>query len=141
MIVHVKFQALRQSKWSEYAIRFGLGGLTTVIAGIIADAFGPTTGGLFLAFPAIFCASATLIEKHERQRKQKKGLPGTCRGREAAALDASGTGWGSIGLCAFAVVMWFAAKGWSMSALALATLVWLVVSVSLWRLRHVFRKA
>jgi hypothetical protein len=28
--------------------------------------FGPETGGSFLAFPAIFFASATLIEKHER---------------------------------------------------------------------------
>ena len=141
MTVRVNFQALRQSTWSEYAIRFGLGGLTTVIAGIVADAFGPAAGGLFLAFPAIFCASATLIEKHERQRKQTKGLRGTCRGREAAALDASGTFWGSIGLCAFAMVMWFGAKGLSTSALAVATLVWLVVSFLLWRLRRAFRKA
>ncbi|MBU6462593.1 MAG: hypothetical protein KGI99_08350 [Bradyrhizobium sp.] len=136
MTVRVKVSALRQGKWSEYAIRFGLGGLATVGAGIAANAFGPATGGLFLAF----CASATLIEKHERQRKRKKGLRGACRGKQAAALDASGAGWGSIGLCAFAMVMWFAAKGLSFSALALASLVWLVVSVFLWRLRRVFRK-
>jgi hypothetical protein len=32
-------------------------------AGLVADIFGPATGGLFLAFPAIFCASVTLIER------------------------------------------------------------------------------
>jgi len=38
----------------------------TVIAGLIAFRFGPVVGGLFLAFPAIFPASATLIERHGR---------------------------------------------------------------------------
>jgi hypothetical protein len=38
--------------------------------------WGPAVVGLFLAFPAIFPASATLIEKHERQRKQRQGLTG-----------------------------------------------------------------
>jgi hypothetical protein len=47
-------------------------------------------GGLFLAFPAIFPASATLIEQHERRRKQGTGGHGTLRGRRAAALDAAG---------------------------------------------------
>jgi hypothetical protein len=65
----------------------------TVVAGLIAARFGSVTGGLFLAFPAIFPASATLIEKHVRERKEKAGLPGARRGKEAAALDAPG------GLC------------------------------------------
>ena len=43
---------------------------------MIAPKWGPGIGGLFLAFPAIFPASDTLIEKHERRRKQKKGLQG-----------------------------------------------------------------
>jgi hypothetical protein len=60
MIVKVKLEALRETKWYEYALRFVLGGLVTVGAGLIADIYGPATGGLFLAFPAIFCASATL---------------------------------------------------------------------------------
>jgi hypothetical protein len=34
------------------------------VVGLIAARFGPVVGGLFLAFPAIFPASATLIEKH-----------------------------------------------------------------------------
>ena len=76
MIVHAKISALKESRWYEHDARFALGGMTTLIAGVIADRFGPETGGLFLAFPAIFCASATLIEAHERKRKKEHGLDG-----------------------------------------------------------------
>jgi hypothetical protein len=96
VIVRVKWSALKQSRWYEYVLRFVLGGLATAMAGAIAAFFGPEAGGLFLAFPAIFGASATLIEKHERERKQKLGLSGDRRGKEAAALDAAGAGLGSI---------------------------------------------
>ena len=75
----------------------------------MADIWGPAAGGLFLAFPAIFCASATLIEKHERERKEKKGLQGKERGKDAAALDAAGAGLGSVALAVFGAVMWFLA--------------------------------
>src|SRR5690349_19082131 len=98
MIVHTKLSALRQSTWHEHVIRFGLGGLSTVVAGLIARQWGPVVGGLFLAMPAIFCASTTLIEKHERERKRKAGLRGERRGQQAAALDAAGTAIGSIAL-------------------------------------------
>ena len=64
MLVRIKVSALWDTHWHEYALRFGLGGLATVRTGLIAEVFGPATGGLFLAFPAVFCASATLIEKH-----------------------------------------------------------------------------
>jgi Protein of unknown function (DUF3147) len=83
MIVHLKPSALRQTLWYEYLVRLVLGGAMTVIAGLIAARFGPVVGGLFLAFPAIFPASATLIEKHVRERKEKAGFPGTRRGKEA----------------------------------------------------------
>src|SRR5439155_16661236 len=100
MVVHLNWSALSQTRWYEYVLRFVLGGAATVVAGAIAQLFGPETGGLFLAFPAIFVASATLIEKHERERKQKLGLSGHRRGTEAAALDAAGAGLGSISLAA-----------------------------------------
>jgi hypothetical protein len=67
-------------------LRFALGGPTAVVAGIIADMYGPAVGGLFLAFPAFFCASATLIEKHERKRKQEHGLKGHRRGTDPAGF-------------------------------------------------------
>jgi hypothetical protein len=37
--------------------------------------FGPSIGGLFLAFPAL-PASATLIEKHEKHKKEENGVEG-----------------------------------------------------------------
>ena len=81
MIVQFKPSALRQTGWYGYFVRFVLGGAMTVVAGLIATRFGPVIGCLFLAFPAIFPASATLIEKHVRDHKEKAGLPRTRRGR------------------------------------------------------------
>jgi hypothetical protein len=91
MSVSLKLASLTQSHWYEYAIRFVLGGIMTAIAGWIASEYGPLVGGLFLAFPAIFPASATLVEKHEREKKEKAGLHGKRRGKEAAALEAVGS--------------------------------------------------
>jgi hypothetical protein len=54
MIIHFKPSALRQTRWYEYFVRFGVGGAMTVVAGLIAARFGPVIGGLFLAFPASF---------------------------------------------------------------------------------------
>jgi hypothetical protein len=59
MLVKMSPSALKQTRWYEYGIRFALGGLATVLAGAIGAHFGTAIGGLFLALPAIFCASAT----------------------------------------------------------------------------------
>jgi len=139
MIVRAKWSALKQSRWYEYVLRFVLGGLATAMAGAVAHFFGPEAGGLFLAFPAIFGASATLIEKHERERKQKLGLCGDCRGKEAAALDAAGAGLGSIGLAAFGLTVGFFAPTWAFGSLALGSVVWILVAVSSWHLRRDIR--
>ena len=61
MRIKLDLGALKKPKWQHYAIRFLFGGLITVATGLIAHKFGPTVGGLFLAFPAIFPATATLI--------------------------------------------------------------------------------
>jgi Protein of unknown function (DUF3147) len=139
MVVHIKLSALRESQWHEYLVRFVLGGLATVFAGVVADIYGPEAGGLFLAFPAIFCASATLIEKHERQRKEEKGMQGARRGKEAAALDAAGAGWGSVGLALFGAAVFMLAETWGPSSLLIAALVWFSVAVLLWQLRRKVR--
>jgi hypothetical protein len=140
MIVKVKLSSLKSVAWHEYALRFALGGLATVATGLIAGVWGPVIGGLFLSFPAIFCASATLIEKHERKRKERAGLSGARRGQEAAALDSSGAALGSFGLLAFAAVIWtvlpVAGPGW---AFAGAIAAWILVSVSLWWARRFVR--
>ena len=69
MKIKVDTAGLRRSKAYEYLVRFAFGGTVTAVAGIIAKRFGPEIGGLFLAFPAILPASATLIEKHEMEKK------------------------------------------------------------------------
>jgi hypothetical protein len=136
MIVQLNPSALRETRWYEYLIRFALGGAITVIAGYIAACFGPIVGGLFLAFPAIFPASATLIEKHVRERKEKAGLAGKRRGKEAAALDARGAMLGSFGLAAFALVIWLMIERSPPLALLLAAAAWLAVAVLAWILRR-----
>jgi hypothetical protein len=136
MIVRLNPSALRETRWYEYLIRFALGGAITVIAGYIAARFGPIVGGLFLAFPAIFPASATLIEKHVRERKEKAGLAGKRRGKEAAALDARGAMLGSFGLAAFALVIWLMIELSPPLALLLAAAAWLAVAVLAWILRR-----
>lgn len=102
MLVKLSTSGLKRTRWYEYGVRFLLGGLATAFAGIVSARFGVSVGGLFLALPAIFCASATLIESHERRAKEQAGLAGRRRGRQAAALDAVGTALGSLGLVGFA---------------------------------------
>lgn len=140
-MAHFKFSALKQGRLYEYVVRFALGGLATVVAGLVADWAGPEAGGLMLAFPAIFCASATLIEKHERERKQQKGLRGEQRAKSAAALDAAGAGWGSIGMAGFALVIWWQALRLNPAfCLAAASLTWFAVAVCMWRIRRALPK-
>lgn len=136
MSVRVDGSALRDSKWSQYAVRFLFGGIVTAIAGLVAQHYGPVIAGLLLAFPAIFPASATLIEKHEKQQKEKHGMRGTVRGRQAASVDAAGSAMGSLGLLVFAVIIWQVLPGRSTWAvLSIAMLAWAVVSVSVWQIR------
>lgn len=136
MTIKIDPSGLKQTKWHEYALRFVVGGIITVVAGLIARKWGPGIGGLFLAFPAIFPASATLIEKHERQRKQKKGLQGEKRGNDAAALDALGAAMGGVGLVAFSGICWWLIPIYPAPlVLATATSAWLLVSFSAWIIR------
>lgn len=124
---------MKRAKWWEYVLRFVLGGLVTAGAGVIAKKLGPSCGGLFLAFPAILAASTTLVEKHERERKEQKGLGGKYRGIHAAGADAAGAAMGSLGLMAFAVLVWKALPGHSSPVvITAATLLWAVVCTGVW---------
>jgi uncharacterized membrane protein (GlpM family) len=137
MTIKIDPSGLKQTKWHEYLLRFVAGGVITVVAGVIARQWGPVMGGLFLAFPAIFPASATLIEKHERQRKQEKGLHGEDRGTDAAALDAIGAAMGCVGLMAFAGICWWLIPRYPAPlALGGGTIAWLLVSFSAWTIRQ-----
>jgi|SRR5271156_898015 hypothetical protein len=140
MKVTFDFSALAETKWYELGIRFLCGGAITVCAGLLAKEFGPVFGGLFLAFPAIFPASATLVEKHEREKKQKAGIMNTVRGRQAAALDARGAAMGSIGLACFALAVWKLLPHWNaVLVLLIGSCVWLAASVLLWTARKKHR--
>src|ERR1700759_2177263 len=106
MLIKFNFAGLKRVKAHEYVSRFALGGMVTLATGLIAKAFGPVTGGLFLAFPAIFPASVTLLEKHEREKKRRAGITFTLRGRLAAALDARGAAMGALAMVIFAALVW-----------------------------------
>ena len=136
MRVYFDASVFRRTTWDEYASRFLFGGAITLIAGILAKRYGPVFGGLFLAFPAIFPSSVTLIEKHERQKKQRAGIPRTIRGRLAAALDARGAAMGSIGLACFGLAVWKLLPVWSPAlVLLVASVIWFAVSFLIWHAR------
>jgi hypothetical protein len=110
--------------------------LITAATGLIAKKFGPGGGGLFLAFPPIFPASATLIEKHEKQNKERAGRHGSARGRKAAAVDAAGAAIGSLWIVSFAwLVQRLLPSHSAWQVLLGSTGIWLAVSLLLWQMR------
>lgn len=138
MIVQIDPAGLRQTKWYEYVLRFVFGGAITAAAGLIGKEWGPGIAGLFLAFPAILPASATLLEKHEKERKQ--GSAGRHDGITAAASDATGAAMGSVGLFAFAAICWLLIPRYSpVLVLIGATLLWALVAGSVWFLQKRLR--
>lgn len=141
MRIRINLDSLKQIRWHEYLTRFLLGGIITVATGLIAKHFGPVIGGLFLAFPAIFPAGATLIEKHERDKKRRAGIPQTTHGRLAAALDGRGAAMGTIALAAFGLLVWKLLPRYNAALiLTVALATWLVLATLIWRVRklHVY---
>lgn len=136
MLVRMSLSSLQEGRWYGYVIRFGLGGVATMFTGFISSSLGPSIGGLFLALPAIFCASATLIEKHEVRKKREAGLQGERRGEQAAALDALGAALGSLALLSFAAtfLVLVGRNYWWAFVAACAT--WLLTSVGAWWIRR-----
>jgi len=118
--------------------RFGLffGGLVTAIAGVIAKQFGAAVGGLFLAFPAIFPASATLIEKREKQKKEKKGHTAPRAEGKPRVWAPPAQRWGaSVCSCLLLIVWHFIPNHRAWAVLKIATLAGLGVSVMRWMIR------
>lgn len=136
MKIAVDFSAIHQSHLHEYILRFLFGGLITAAAGLIAKHYGAAPAGLFLAFPAIFPASATLIEKHEIEKKHKAGQHGTMRGRVVASVDAAGAAMGSLGLLGFGLVTWLMLPRFSAwLVLPVAAALWFAIAFAMWWLR------
>jgi hypothetical protein len=133
--ITVDLSGVRQTTFQQFAARFLVGGTITALVGVIGKEFGPAIGGLFLAFPAIFPASATLIEKHELQKKQRAGVNGQKRSRDVAGVDAAGAAMGCAGLLAFAFTVYktlLRHPPWLV--LSAAVLAWMTVAVLVWRI-------
>jgi hypothetical protein len=136
MNISVSLSGLAQTKPLEFALRFVFGGIVTALAGLIATKFGPVIGGMFLAFPSIFPATATLIEKHEAKKKKQEGMQGRYLAKCAAGADAAGAAMGTIGLLAFGMLVWQLSESvapWIM--LTTATIAWLAVALTVWIIR------
>ncbi|MCA6101278.1 DUF3147 family protein [Bradyrhizobium australafricanum] len=132
--------SLKQGRWYEYLVRFVLGGAATVFTGLVSSRYGAAIGGVFLALPAIFCASATLIEKHEIRRKREAGLAGERRGQMAAAVDAAGAALGALGMLAFAAgFSTLILRSNIPAAFIGASLAWLTIAVLAWYVRRKMR--
>jgi hypothetical protein len=137
MSISIDTSSLKEIRPRDYAIRFIFGGLVTLCTGLIAQRYGPSIAGLFLAFPAIFPATATLIEKHEKQRKQQIERDGTNRGRSAVAVDAAGTALGTLGLLLFALFLWrFLPTHSATLILTTAALIWITAAIAFWKLHQ-----
>jgi hypothetical protein len=87
---------LRKASISQYLLRFAFGGAVTVATAVIAQAWGPVIGGLFLAFPAVLPASLTFVRNED--------------GRRAAVDDARGARMGAVALIFFATTVWLMAE-------------------------------
>jgi uncharacterized membrane protein (GlpM family) len=116
-IAEVDPSKLKHVKLTELGVRFAFGAAISVVTGVVSLVFDVWVGGLFLAFPAILPATATLIEENESNR--------------AAKHDVMGATTGAVGLIAFAVVATLTLDRWSPPlALAAAMFTWVVVSVT-----------
>lgn len=133
MRVKASAEALRDTTAREYAIRFLSGGLATVGAWLVAREFGASIGGLFLALPSIFPATATLIAGHEKRRKARAGGHGERRARLAAAADAAGASLGSFGLAAFATTAAaLLPRHGALTSLGAALAAWVAAALGAW---------
>jgi hypothetical protein len=94
----VRAAKLREPPVRDWVIRFAFGAGVSALAAIVTKVWGPATGGMFLAFPAILLASLTLVAKEE----------GAHRARE----DARGAALGALGLVGFGIVVWSTTPRW-----------------------------
>jgi hypothetical protein len=141
MKIGLDVSSIQHLRWRDYAVRFVFGGIVTALTGLIAGRYGPGVAGLFLAFPAIFPAGATLIEEQQREKKRRAGLDGTSRGRFVAGIDAIGAAMGTLGLIAFAIIVWRILPSHSSPAiLSVAGMAWLAISILAWRIRKAMKK-
>ena len=136
MRLRVQTASLRATTPMQYAQRFLFGGLVTVVATLIADKWGPVVGGMFLAFPGIFPAGVSLVEKHKTERESQEGKVGMILARGEASVEAAGASAGTWGLAGFALVVWKESAIHSLPVmLACAGSAWVALSWVAWMVR------
>ena len=137
MRVRLQFASLQETTAMEYAQRFVFGGVVTVVATLIADHWGAVIGGMFLAFPGIFPAAVSLVEKHKKLREAEAGKIGVLSARGEASVEATGASAGALGLLGFGLVLWKGLPGHGLAVvLVWAAAVWMVVASVGWWLRE-----
>lgn len=135
-MISVRLSSVKETKAREYLLRFIFGGAATVLAGLVAKYFGAAAGGLFLTFPAIFPASATLMEAHSKKRMAEIGHDGTRRGRISASIDAASAALACVGLGAFGLALWQLLPRHNAALVILAaTAAWALIAIGLWEVR------
>jgi hypothetical protein len=139
MKITVSLSGIAQTKPLEFLVRFLFGGIVTALAGLVGSTYGPVIGGIFLAFPSIFPATATLIEKHEAKKKEQEGMDGRYLAKCAAGADAAGAAMGTIGLLVFGMLVWQSSELFAVwTVLTMATIAWFGVAVTVWIIRKKF---
>jgi hypothetical protein len=137
MRLKLRFDSLKETKPREDISRFVFGGVVTVLAGFVADHYGPVLGGLFLAFPGIFPAGVSLVEKHKIMREKTEGKLGIRSARGQASVEATGASAGTLGLMGFAAVLWQGLPDHKfLLVLLTAGVAWIAVSGLLWWTRE-----
>ncbi|MEV4751609.1 DUF3147 family protein [Streptosporangium amethystogenes subsp. fukuiense] len=113
---------LRRVTLPGMALRFAFGAAVSVAAGLVGNHWGPVTGGVFLAFPAVLAATLTLIQDEEHSR-----IP--------ASNDARGAVLGAVGMIAFALCVWaLATRIPTLVAMGIALVAWAIVAAVLYLL-------
>lgn len=121
----VDVRNVRDVKPRDMAVRFALGALVSVVAGIISHLAGARIGGVFLAFPAILPASLTIVQDKEGTRRADRDALGSVLGGIALVVFAT-VGESMFGRHNSAAVLALALVGWLVSSFALYAVLGLI---------------
>ena len=106
MKIEADLSALKTVKPHEYAVRFLFGGLVTAIAGVIAKHYGPASAASFLPFPPSFPPAPRSSKNTRSRRSSGPASTAPAGAAKPLSVDAAGASLGTIGLVAFAVIVW-----------------------------------
>ena len=85
-MVRLQLSSLEEGRWYEYVIRFVLGGVTTLVAGLLADYWGPQPAGYFWPFPPSFARAPHWSRRTNGAKNANAMWKGTAAGLMLPAL-------------------------------------------------------